>query len=173
MICKTHSVINNQYRVIPIAFSNSGYSLCVALESTCLEKFEDAIGITLSRFCCCPDDGIGRHAGFRCQYRKVGEFESLHGHHPDLITSLPVLHITKLLVVRLLNVFSRLLSCYLSMVSRQTIPVCLLVIFNQGIITPSFSTKRLPLLVKRTILRRRSIGSSRETNRFKPGLCSR
>ena len=32
-------------RMIPITVSNSGYSRCVAVESTCLEKFEDTIGI--------------------------------------------------------------------------------------------------------------------------------
>ena len=32
-------------QVIPIAVSNSGYSRCVAVESACLEKFEDTIGI--------------------------------------------------------------------------------------------------------------------------------
>ena len=31
--------------VIPIAVSNSGNSCCVAVESTCLEKFKDTIGI--------------------------------------------------------------------------------------------------------------------------------
>ena len=31
--------------MISIAASNSGYSRCVAVESTCLEKFEDTIGI--------------------------------------------------------------------------------------------------------------------------------
>ena len=32
--------------IIPIAVSNSGYSSCAAVESTCLEKFEDTIDIT-------------------------------------------------------------------------------------------------------------------------------
>ena len=32
-------------RIIPIAVSNSGYSRCVAVESTCLGEFEDTIGI--------------------------------------------------------------------------------------------------------------------------------
>ena len=39
--------------VIPIAVSNSDYSRCVAVESTCLEKFEDTIGIK------CPVQPVG------------------------------------------------------------------------------------------------------------------
>ena len=76
---QTHlSIHTDDMHLIPIAVSNSGYSRCAALESTCLEKFEDTIGIRCSFGDCA---GIVRYPDKQALFRHVRAkhtFERFH-----------------------------------------------------------------------------------------------